>query len=223
MAEPVAKEYGADSLRLYEMFMGPLEATKPWSMTGVNGVRGFLDRVWRMIVAERSETLELNPAVQSVPPTPEQNRVLHKTIAAVTARHRAAQFQYRHRANDGVHQFFHEGRGPAARGDGAVGTDPFTLCPAYCRRIVATAGPRPYTGFRAVAGSRSAVAQGRHDRGAGARSTASCAAKSSPRPAPTLPRWNRSARADAHMAAMLAGKTVVKVIVSPGPNGQFRH
>jgi leucyl-tRNA synthetase len=80
----VVKEYGADSLRLYEMFMGPLEATKPWSMAGVNGVRGFLDRVWRMIVAERSERLELNPAVQDVEPTPEQNRLLHKTIAAVT-------------------------------------------------------------------------------------------------------------------------------------------
>ena len=83
--DSVVKEYGADSLRLYEMFMGPLEATKPWSMTGVNGVRGFLDRVWRMIVAERSETIELNAAVQDVPPTNEQNRVLHKTIAAVTA------------------------------------------------------------------------------------------------------------------------------------------
>ena len=52
-----SREYGADALRLYEMFMGPLEATKPWSMDGVNGVRGFLDRVWRMIVDERSETL----------------------------------------------------------------------------------------------------------------------------------------------------------------------
>ncbi len=80
----VVKEYGADALRLFEMFMGPLEATKPWNTTGVNGVRGFLDRVWRMIVADRSETMELNPAVQSVAPTPEQNRVLHKTIAAVT-------------------------------------------------------------------------------------------------------------------------------------------
>ncbi len=79
------KEYGADSLRLYEMFMGPLDATKPWSMAGVNGVRTFLDRVWRMIVAERSEALELNPAVQSVEPTAEQNRVLHKTLSAVTA------------------------------------------------------------------------------------------------------------------------------------------
>jgi len=82
--DQVVKEYGADSLRLYEMFMGPLEATKPWSMAGVNGVRGFLDRVWRMIVAERSESLELNPAVQAIAATPEQNRVLHKTIAAVT-------------------------------------------------------------------------------------------------------------------------------------------
>jgi leucyl-tRNA synthetase len=83
--DQVVKEYGADSLRLYEMFMGPLEATKPWSMTGVNGVRGFLDRVWRMIVADRSETAELDAAVQDVPPSIEQNRVLHKTIAAVMA------------------------------------------------------------------------------------------------------------------------------------------
>jgi leucyl-tRNA synthetase len=83
--DQVVKEYGADALRLYEMFMGPLEAVKPWSMTGVNGVRGFLDRAWRMIVAERAETMELNAAVQNVPPTIEQSRVLHKTIAAVTA------------------------------------------------------------------------------------------------------------------------------------------
>jgi leucyl-tRNA synthetase len=83
--DQVVKEYGADSLRLYEMFMGPLEATKPWSMTGVNGVRGFLDRVWRMIVADRSEAVELDAAVQDMPPSIEQNRILHKTIAAVTA------------------------------------------------------------------------------------------------------------------------------------------
>src|SRR5262249_22796241 len=43
----VVNEYGADSLRLYEMFMGPLEATKPWSMRGVEGVYRFLGRVWR--------------------------------------------------------------------------------------------------------------------------------------------------------------------------------
>ena len=82
--DAVIAEFGADSLRLYEMFMGPLEATKPWSMDGVSGVYGFLGRVWRMIVDERSEELILNPAVVDTPPGIEQNRVLHQTIKAVT-------------------------------------------------------------------------------------------------------------------------------------------
>ncbi len=79
----VVREYGADSLRLYEMFMGPLEATKPWSMEGVNGVRGFLDRVWRMIVNERSEQVELNSGGRRTcrPPT--------SRIACCTRRSRA--------------------------------------------------------------------------------------------------------------------------------------
>lgn len=82
--DEIVRDYGADALRLYEMFMGPLEATKPWSMAGVNGVRNFLDRVWRMIVDDRSEQLALHPAVQQVEPNEEQNRVLHRTIMAVT-------------------------------------------------------------------------------------------------------------------------------------------
>ncbi len=82
--DEVVADYGADSLRLYEMFMGPLEAVKPWSMEGVDGVRKFLDRVWRMIVDDRAETVALNPAVQAVEPTAEQNRMLHRTIKAVT-------------------------------------------------------------------------------------------------------------------------------------------
>ncbi len=80
----VVEDYGADSLRLYEMFMGPLEAVKPWNMEGVNGVFGFLNRVWRMIVDTKAESLQLNPAVQDIDPTDEQNRVLHKTIKAVS-------------------------------------------------------------------------------------------------------------------------------------------
>jgi leucyl-tRNA synthetase len=82
--DKIVHDYGADSLRLYEMFMGPLEATKPWSMAGVNGVRNFLDRVWRMIVDDRAEALVLNPAVQEVEPNDEQNRMLHRTIMEVT-------------------------------------------------------------------------------------------------------------------------------------------
>ncbi|MGA2797560.1 MAG: class I tRNA ligase family protein [Thermoguttaceae bacterium] len=82
--DQVVAEYGADALRLYEMFMGPLEAVKPWSMDGVSGVRNFLDRAWRLIIDDRAETMQLNPAVQDAPPTAEQNRMLHKTIKVVT-------------------------------------------------------------------------------------------------------------------------------------------
>jgi len=80
----IVQEYGADSLRLYEMFMGPLEAVKPWSMDGVKGVRGFLDRAWRMVIDDRADAVRVAAAVQDVEPTLEQNRVLHKTIHAVT-------------------------------------------------------------------------------------------------------------------------------------------
>jgi len=82
--DAVVKEYGADALRLYEMFMGPLEATKPWNMSGVNGVRGFLDRVWRLIVDDQAESMAVSPDVEDIEPNAEQNRVLHKTIQGVT-------------------------------------------------------------------------------------------------------------------------------------------
>jgi leucyl-tRNA synthetase len=82
--DDVVEQYGADALRLYEMFMGPLESVKPWSMDGVHGVRGFLDRVWKMIVSLSSENFELDPAVQDIAPTAEQSRMLHKTIKSVT-------------------------------------------------------------------------------------------------------------------------------------------
>lgn len=81
----VVAQYGADALRLFEMFMGPLEASKPWSMTGVEGVYRFLGRVWRMISDERiDDAVQLNPAVQEIAPTTEQLRFLHRTIFAVT-------------------------------------------------------------------------------------------------------------------------------------------
>ena len=80
----IVREYGADSLRLYEMFMGPLEATKPWSMDGVGGVRNFLDRVWKMIVDPKSDDDVLQAAVVDADCTEDQNRVLHQTIKKVT-------------------------------------------------------------------------------------------------------------------------------------------
>jgi leucyl-tRNA synthetase len=82
--DQVVKDFGADSLRLYEMFMGPLEATKPWSTTGVGGVRGFLERSWRLVVDERADDLALAPQVCDDPPTDEELRELHRMIDKVT-------------------------------------------------------------------------------------------------------------------------------------------
>ena len=81
----VVEEYGADSLRMYEMFMGPLEATKPWSMKGVEGVWRFLNRVWRAIISNESEGRSLvNEITNGTAPTRDQLRMLHQTIRGVT-------------------------------------------------------------------------------------------------------------------------------------------
>ncbi len=72
--DDVIHEYGADSLRLYEMFMGPLQAVKPWSTKGVEGVHRFLKRAYRM-VCDQPIVGEMNA---------EQLRLLHQTIKKVT-------------------------------------------------------------------------------------------------------------------------------------------
>ncbi len=80
--DDIIANYGADSLRLYEMFMGPLEAIKPWSMTGVEGVNRFLNRIWRLVIDEESGALLQK--VSDLEPTKEQLRELHKAIKKVT-------------------------------------------------------------------------------------------------------------------------------------------
>lgn len=82
--DDVTDQYGADSLRLYEMFMGPLEAIKPWSMRSVEGVYRFLSRVWRVIVDENAENPKLHPNVKDVDADAETLKLLHKTIKKVT-------------------------------------------------------------------------------------------------------------------------------------------
>ena len=75
----VIAEQGADSLRVYEMFMGPIEADKPWSTGGLMGARRFLDRVWRLFFDQDDQ---LNDTL-SAEPTDDQMRILHKTIDKV--------------------------------------------------------------------------------------------------------------------------------------------
>jgi leucyl-tRNA synthetase len=80
--DDVITQYGADALRLYEMFMGPLEQVKPWSMRGVEGVYRFMKRTWRVFVDE--QTGELHPEIASCEPARDQLKVLHETIRKVT-------------------------------------------------------------------------------------------------------------------------------------------
>ncbi len=101
--DDVLKEFGADAFRLYEMFMGPLQDTKPWNTRGVEGVYRFLGRVWRLFVDEKAETafeqaettaatpsaelldhILLDGAITDVAPTPAQLKTLHACIKKVT-------------------------------------------------------------------------------------------------------------------------------------------
>jgi leucyl-tRNA synthetase len=102
--DDVQAEFGSDAFRLYEMFMGPLQETKPWNTQGVEGVYRFLGRIWRLFVDENSETafeqaettaqksndaalldlIRLNAAIQDVAATPAQLKTLHACIKKVT-------------------------------------------------------------------------------------------------------------------------------------------
>jgi leucyl-tRNA synthetase len=74
-------EYGADTLRLYEMFTGPLDASRPWNTADIVGVHRFLQRLWRNVIDEETGGARVSDAT----PDDETRRVLHRTIAAVRA------------------------------------------------------------------------------------------------------------------------------------------
>ena len=80
--DDMINQYGADSVRLFEMFMGPLDATKPWSNEGIAGIHRFLSRVWRLIIDEK--TGNLNSKIVNDSPDEEMNRLLHFTIKKLT-------------------------------------------------------------------------------------------------------------------------------------------
>jgi leucyl-tRNA synthetase len=101
--DDVLAQYGADAFRLYEMFMGPLQDTKPWNTRGVEGVYRFLGRVWRMFVDDKSyedfeqnltaqpergeeflDAVKLSAAIRDEAAAPAQAKVLHACIKKVT-------------------------------------------------------------------------------------------------------------------------------------------
>jgi len=83
--DDVIDQYGADAFRCYEMFMGPLEQMKPWSMRGVEGVSRFLARVWRLFMTEnQGGDWELSAKIKEIDANKAQQKVTHATIKKVT-------------------------------------------------------------------------------------------------------------------------------------------
>lgn len=76
--DDIISEYGADTLRMYEMFLGPLEQFKPWNTNGIEGVHKFLKRLWRLFYDDKGNLL-----LSDAEPTAEELKILHKTIRKV--------------------------------------------------------------------------------------------------------------------------------------------
>ena len=76
--DDIVEKYGADTLRLYEMFLGPLEQSKPWDTNGIDGVHRFLKKLWSLFYKDN------NLLINDETPTAEELKVLHKTIKKIT-------------------------------------------------------------------------------------------------------------------------------------------
>jgi leucyl-tRNA synthetase len=87
--DDIVDSHGADTLRLYEMFMGPLDASIAWSTNGLDGSRRFLDRIWRLMVEENGE---LNPKVQENEEAANLEKVYHQTVKKVTEDYEGLRF-----------------------------------------------------------------------------------------------------------------------------------
>jgi leucyl-tRNA synthetase len=80
--DDMVRQYGADAMRLYEMFMGPLDRDKPWTEEGIRGCHNFLRRVWTLFTEREGEGL--SQRISSAPATPEQLALVHRSIKAVS-------------------------------------------------------------------------------------------------------------------------------------------
>lgn len=87
--DDVVEQYGADALRVYEMFMGPLDASIAWSVNGLDGARKFLDRVWRLLIDERAEKVQDKIVATN---DGSLDRVYHQTVKKVTADYEVLHF-----------------------------------------------------------------------------------------------------------------------------------
>jgi leucyl-tRNA synthetase len=208
--DDICQSYGADTLRLYEMAMGPLDASRPWETRDVVGMYRFLQRLWRNVVDEEtvksrcSTSRRRRDAATAAPHDQRRSR-----------RHGRPAVQHRDRQADRVEQPSHQaGRLPGRRrrSTGADGGSPGR---ALGRGVVGEVGPHGILGPRAVPRRRPGVAGGRHGRVPGADQ------RQGAQPHHRCRRSRRStiestALADPKVVSLLDGATPKKVIVVIG-------
>ncbi len=151
--DDIYASYGADTLRLYEMAMGPLDADRPWHTDDIIGMHRFLQRLWRLIVDESTGETRPSPDAQE-PLDAATTRLLHQTIIAVRDDFAALRF------NTAIARIIEltahavPAGSRAARAGRAAGADGGAAGPAHRRGAVAAARPPAVAGPRAVPASR---------------------------------------------------------------------
>ncbi len=214
--DDIYRDYGADTLRLYEMFMGPLDASRPWNTGDIIGVHRFLQRLWRNVIDEQTGESRVTAGAgrrrDPPPPAPHDRRGRR--------RHGRPLVQHRDRPPLRAEQPAHPGRRGDGRGAGggrrAAGADDRAARAAHRRGALGAARPR--SARSPTRTSRPPIPRGSPSTPSRSRSssTARCA------PGSPCPRdldeaaTEAAARADERVAALLDGKTVRKVIVVPG-------
>ncbi len=128
--DEICQQYGADSLRLYEMFFGPLEQYKPWNTAGITGVHSFLKKLWKLYFDDNG--LKVNDAE----PTKDNLKTLHKTIKKVEED--IENFSFNTSVSTfmiAVNELTAQKCTSKANFRTIIGIN-FTLCTTYCRRIM---------------------------------------------------------------------------------------
>jgi len=238
--DDVLQEYGADAFRLYEMFMGPLQDTKPWNTQGVEGVYRFLGRVWRLFVDEKSETafeqaetvateaqrrgelldlILLDGAIQEVAATPAQLKALHACIKKVTDDLEGLRFNT---AISAMMVFVNEANGWQARPFAVLRTFLQLLAP-FAPHLAEELWARLHATFGQTPPSLSYAPWPVHDPALLVEDTLEIPVQVNGKlrdvirvpAAADQAALEAAARANGKLAAFLAGKTVRKVIVVP--------
>ena len=138
--DDIVSDYGADTLRMYEMFMGPLEATKPWNTNGVEGIYRFLSRVWRLFINENGQAECENRAM-----TKHWQRCVQTDLAPYRLR-KLPRITKHLRFNTAISQMMifvndaYKTESLPRRSDGKFRANAVTDCAAYCRRALGEAG-----------------------------------------------------------------------------------